>query len=95
MPVLNIGTYDAEGLPNAMNAAWGGLRYQSGNDLSFRRSQDHGEYQTDRRLYVSVFFALGIAPIASLTDLFTKGGWDTVTVPAAVSLVLCLSMIRG
>lgn len=23
MPVLIIGTYDAEGLPNAMNAAWG------------------------------------------------------------------------
>ncbi|MBO5305843.1 MAG: hypothetical protein J6B12_03670, partial [Clostridia bacterium] len=36
--------------------------------------------------YVSVIFALVIAPVASLTELFTKGGWDTVTVPAAVSL---------
>ena len=28
MPVLIIGTYDENGVPNAMNAAWGnGLRY--------------------------------------------------------------------
>ena len=45
--------------------------------------------------YVSVFFALVIAPIASLTELFTKGGWDTVTVPTVVSLILCLSMLWG
>ena len=45
--------------------------------------------------YVSVIFSLVIAPIASLTELFTKGGWDTVTVPAAASLILCLSMIWG
>lgn len=45
--------------------------------------------------YVSVIFSLVIAPIASLTELFTKGGWDTVTVPAAVSLILCLSIIWG
>lgn len=25
MPVLIIGTYDEEGIPNAMNAAWGGI----------------------------------------------------------------------
>ena len=45
--------------------------------------------------YVSVIFALVIAPVASLTELFTKGGWDTVTVPAVVSLILCLSMLWG
>ena len=45
--------------------------------------------------YISVIFALVIAPIASLTELFTKGGWDTVTVPAVVSLILCLSMLWG
>ena len=43
--------------------------------------------------YVSLIFALVIAPVSSLTELFTKGGWDTVTVPAAVSLILCLSML--
>ena len=45
--------------------------------------------------YVSVIFAFVIAPVASLTELFTKGGWDTVTVPAVVSLALCLSMLWG
>ena len=45
--------------------------------------------------YLSIVFALVIAPIASLTELFTKGGWDTVTVPAMVSLILCLSMVWG
>ena len=45
--------------------------------------------------YVSVIFAFVIAPIASLTELFTKGGWDTVTVPVVVSLILCLSMLWG
>ena len=45
--------------------------------------------------YVSVIFALVIAPVASITELFTKGGWDTVTVPAVVSLLLSLSMIWG
>lgn len=45
--------------------------------------------------HVSLVFALAIAPIASLTELFTKGGWDTVTVPAVVSLVLSLSLLWG
>jgi len=45
--------------------------------------------------YVSVIFALTVAPVASLTELFTKGGWDTVTVPLAVSLILSLSMLWG
>ena len=43
--------------------------------------------------YVSVIFSLVIAPLASLTELFTKGGWDTVTVPVVVSLILSLSML--
>jgi hypothetical protein len=43
--------------------------------------------------YVSVIFSLIIAPLASLTELFTKGGWDTVTVPVVVSLILSLSML--
>lgn len=45
--------------------------------------------------YVTVIFALVVALVASLTELFTKGGWDTVTVPTVVSLVLCLSMLWG
>jgi len=42
---------------------------------------------------VSLLFALAIAPIASLTELFTKGGWDTISVPLVSSLILSLSMI--
>lgn len=43
--------------------------------------------------YLSVAFSLLVAPVASLTELFTKGGWDTVTVPVAVSFILCLTML--
>ena len=45
--------------------------------------------------YISLTFAVVIAPIASLTELFTKKGWDTVTVPIVSALVLCLSLIWG
>ena len=45
--------------------------------------------------YISLIFALVIAPIASLTELFTKKGWDTVTVPVVSALLLCLTLIWG
>ena len=45
--------------------------------------------------YISLAFAVAIAPIASLTELFTKKGWDTITVPIISALVLCLSLIWG
>lgn len=44
---------------------------------------------------VSLLFALITAPIASLTELFTKGGWDTITCPLVSSLILCLTMFWG
>ncbi len=43
--------------------------------------------------YISLVFALAVAPAASLTELFTKGGWDTISVPVVSSLLLCLTMI--
>ncbi len=43
--------------------------------------------------YVAVIVSLIIAPIASLTELFTKGGWDTVTVPAVSALLLSVTLI--
>ena len=46
-------------------------------------------------LSMSLLFTLIVAPIASLTELFTKGGWDTVSVPAVSSLILSLSMLWG
>lgn len=43
--------------------------------------------------YISIVFSLIVAPIASLTELFTKGGWDTVTVPVASALILSITML--
>jgi uncharacterized membrane protein YfcA len=43
--------------------------------------------------YISLAFSFAIAPIASLTELFTKKGWDTITVPIVSALVLWLSLI--
>lgn len=40
-------------------------------------------------------FACVAAPIASLTELYTKGGWDTVTVPIVSALILCGTMFWG
>ena len=43
----------------------------------------------------AVLFAAVIAPVASLTELYTKHGLDTVTVPIISSLILCLSLLWG
>ena len=48
---------------------------------------------TSFRWQVSAVFALVIAPVAALTELFSKKGMDTVTVPIAASLILCVSMV--
>jgi len=45
--------------------------------------------------YISLVFSLIIAPIASLTELFTKKGWDTISVPIVSALILCVSLIWG
>ncbi len=37
--------------------------------------------------YISLAFSIVIAPIASLTELFTKKGWDTIMVPIVSALV--------
>ena len=39
MPVLIIGSYDKNGIPNAMNAAWGGISEE--NEISICVSDDH------------------------------------------------------
>ena len=39
MPVLIIGTYDENGTPNAMNAAWGGISEE--NEITICVSDDH------------------------------------------------------
>ena len=39
MPVFIIGTYDENGIPNAMNAAWGGISEE--NEITICVSDDH------------------------------------------------------
>ncbi len=43
--------------------------------------------------YASVVISVVTAPVASLTELFTKKGWDTVTVPIVSALVLCVTLL--
>ena len=43
--------------------------------------------------YISLLFAVLTAPLASLTELFTEKGWDTVTVPVASALILSLTLL--
>lgn len=45
--------------------------------------------------YISLMFSLVVAPIASLTELFTKKGWDTITVPIVSALLLSTSLLWG
>lgn len=40
-PVLIIGTYNADGTPNAMNAAWGGPMGRHRNHDLARRARHH------------------------------------------------------
>ena len=43
MPVLIIGTYDKNGIPDAMNAAWGGI--SDANQIMLSLSQSHKTYK--------------------------------------------------
>jgi len=43
--------------------------------------------------YAAVLVSAVVAPIAALTELFTKGGWDTITVPVVSALLLSVTMI--
>lgn len=45
--------------------------------------------------YISLSFACVVAPIASLTELYTKGGWHSVTVPIVSALILYGTMFWG
>ena len=43
--------------------------------------------------YVSLILSIVTAPIAALTELYTKKGLDTVTVPIVSALVLSISLL--
>ena len=48
---------------------------------------------SNHSLITSLAMALIIAPIAALTELFTKKGFDTITVPIAVCVVLSVMVV--
>ena len=56
MPVFIIGTYDENGTPNAMNAAWGGISEE--NEISICISEDH---KTTKNLLLKGAFTVSMA----------------------------------
>ena len=61
MPVLIIGTYDERGIPNAMNAAWGGISEE--NEISICVSEDH---KTTSNILKRGAFTVSIADVDNL-----------------------------
>lgn len=56
MPVFIIGTYDENGVPNAMNAAWGGI--SEANELSICVSPEH---KTTKNILTTRAFTVSMA----------------------------------
>lgn len=87
MPVLIIGTYDENGVPNAMNAAWGGI-YDT-NLISISLADDHKTTENikkNRSFTVSFATAdtvaqcdyVGIVSANDVPDKLTRCGLKTV-----------------
>ena len=84
MPVLIIGTYDENGKPNAMNAAWGGISEE--NQISICVSEDH---KTTKNILASGAFTVSVADAENVafcdyvgivsgnkeSDKIAKTGW--------------------
>ena len=85
MPVLIIGTYDENGIPDAMNAAWGGISEE--NEISICVSADH---KTTKNVLVSGAFTVSVADAENVVaadyvgivsankvpDKIAKCGWN-------------------
>lgn len=104
MPVLIIGTYGADGTPNAMNAAWGGISEE--NEIFICVSDDHKtteNFQRTGAFTVSVATAetlvaadfVGIVSGNDAPDKLAKTGWHAekgafVNAPLFAELPLAL-----
>ena len=86
MPVFIIGTYNADGTPNAMNAAWGGISDEK--ELSMCISEGHkttANILARRAFTVSMATAdqmvacdyVGIESGNKVADKVAKAGWHT------------------
>lgn len=62
MPVYIIGTYNADGVPNAMNAAWGGISEEQ--EISICISADH---KTTENILSRKAFTVSMATAKTLT----------------------------
>ena len=61
MPVFIIGTYDENGVPDAMNAAWGGISEE--NEISICVSDDH---KTTKNFLLRGAFTVSIADVKNV-----------------------------
>ena len=84
MPVFIVGTYDENGKPNAMNAAWGGIDYD--DQINLCLSADHKStinLQKAKAFTVSMGTVeqlvacdyVGITSGNKVEDKFEKAGW--------------------
>ena len=87
MPVLIIGSYDEYGVPNAMNAAWGGISEET--EISICVSEDHkttanilktGAFTVSAADADNVIAAdyVGIVSGNKVPDKIAKAGWTAV-----------------
>ena len=86
-PVFIIGTYNEDGTPNAMNAAWGGI--SESNEISICVSETHkttANILARKAFTVSMATAdqmvacdyVGIASGNKVADKFAKTGWHAI-----------------
>lgn len=104
LPVLIIGTYDENGVPNAMNAAWGTVCDTA--QVSICLSAGHKTTQNllknkaftvsiaDKKNVVSADY-VGVVSANKVPDKIAKAGWHTVkgecvNAPVIEELPLCL-----
>lgn len=86
-PVFIIATYDENGVPDAMNAAWGGI--SENNELSICISEDH---KTTKNILLRKAFTVSMADVAhvvacdyvgivsanNVPDKFEKAGFHAI-----------------
>ncbi len=87
MPVLIIGTYDENGTPDAMNAAWGGISEEK--EISICISEDH---KTTKNILLQKCFTVSIPDVKNTVaadyvgivsgndtqDKIEKAGWTHI-----------------
>lgn len=98
MPVLIIGTYDENGAPNAMNAAWGGI-YDT-NQVMVCLADDHKTTENIRKTEAfTVSFAtaetvapcdyVGIVSANDVPDKFGRAGFHAEKSPYVNAPIIC------